>query len=260
MHLRSISFLLLALYCFFTVSPHGIQAATTPIAGLTAAKPATTLPAATSSLANAQAAKTAAPLVCGKITSLQGLLQTNENSHGSAVALKELLKPIISRFKDLSAPEIETLLRGDPEAFNKALSSPLYANSYGIFIQNLRRLNVEANRLFSGMTQAGCLSPKELRSSKDFRTLTAVYFQQWLYSTATPLLRSTTRRLAPEYDDQYIIADQIPFTIMKSGIEDQCANQIAALQKLALYLAGAGEFDLSLFELSLFYGGELILK
>lgn len=183
-----------------------------------------------------------------QVSGLNNLLQQNESKHQAAVAFKEVVKPIFTRFKDLTPEELRNIAQNDPQTLRSAIDTPAFEQTFNTFHQQLWSFERELDRVLQNTSAPSCYPAL----SKDLHSLAALYFQQGLDKKVSPALTSSTRKLHAPYADHYVIADQIPFNIMKSSVDGQCGTAKQGLQELALYLAGASSFDMAIFEKGLY--------
>lgn len=176
------------------------------------------------------------PICVQKISALSNLLQLNESKQRAALEVKDAIKPILSRFENniaITAAELNVI--------DNAITNSGFVQKLEAFSQQARNFKQESNRLWQSITPPRCYPA----ITTDLHIFVALLFQQEL-DKLSPVFRTTVPGLAREYEDRYIVAENIPYKILKGQIEDNKIHTKQALQELALYLASAGAYDLAL--------------
>lgn len=197
----------------------------------------------------------APPFCVQQITELPRLLQLNDQKRRAAIAFKDAIRPIFDAYKDIRPDDLAARVRANPKELETAFVDPIIDQTFDAFLQEVSQFQGELDRILANTTAPRCYPAK----TKDLQMLAALMLQQGLDVRASPILTSNTRLLPRAYDNKYIVADQIPFKIVKGTIDRQRADVKSGLQELGLYLAGSGE-DMIIWDDALSESGEAILR
>lgn len=190
-----------------------------------------------------------------QVNGLDQLLRSNKLKRQANLRLRDAIAPIVKDYKDLTVDELGDLEDSNPGMLEKLLLDADFDDKINSVAKHQVSFRNAFNRTWSAMTEPRCFPVV----AKDFLTLSAVGFQHGIEEVAGPLLHSTARYVPDEYEN-YIVAEQIPYKILR-GLIDNKYDTIAkrALEQLAFYLAGAGAADIQLFEHGIVNSAEFIL-